>query len=173
MIYAFEGVRPEIADTAWIAPGAQVMGRVRLLQEASIWFNAVLRGDNEWIEIGPRSNVQEGAVMHTDPGAPLTIGADVTIGHGAILHGCSIGDGALIGMGAIVLNRAVIPAGALVGAGALVTEGKTFEEGALIVGSPARAKGVLEPQQRGALIESATNYVQKAARFRNGLQKLA
>ena len=140
-IYALDGVSPELPEDGdyWIAPGAMVIGKVRLRKGASIWFNAVLRGDNEWIEIGEDSNVQDGTVMHTDPGCPLIVGRGCTIGHKAILHGCVIGDGSLVGMGAAVLNKARIGAGCLIGANALVTEGKDFADGSLIVGAPAKA----------------------------------
>ncbi len=172
MLYTLGDATPEIDPTAWVAPGAHVMGRVRLKAEASVWFNAALRGDNEWIEIGARSNVQDGAVMHTDIGFPLTIGSDVTVGHGAILHGCVIEDGALIGMGAIILNGARIGAGCLVGAGALVTEGKAFEPGALVVGSPAKAARTLDPEQRAALLGSAAGYVANQKRFAADLKRI-
>ncbi|MGB0508277.1 MAG: gamma carbonic anhydrase family protein, partial [Pikeienuella sp.] len=140
-LFALDGVEPVTPedDDYWVAPGAQVMGNVVLRKGASVWFNAVLRGDNELIEVGVDSNVQDGAVLHTDPGCPLVIGENCTIGHQAILHGCTIGDGALIGMGATILNGAVIGPGCLVGANALVTEGKEFPAASLIVGSPAKA----------------------------------
>ncbi|MEO1293001.1 MAG: gamma carbonic anhydrase family protein, partial [Pseudomonadota bacterium] len=128
-VYSLDGVSPVIEEGVWIAPGARVMGNVTLRRGASVWFNAVLRGDNEPIEIGPGSNVQDNAVIHTDPGCPVRVGADCTIGHSAILHGCTIEDGALVGMGATVLNRSVIGARSLVGANALVTESKEFEAG--------------------------------------------
>src|SRR5512136_1911932 len=140
-IYELDGQAPEFPGEGeyWVAETAVLIGRVRLKEEASVWFGAVLRGDNEWIELGERSQIQDNATLHTDPGFPLTIGPDCVIGHNVILHGCSIGGRALIGMGAIVLNGARIGAGSLVGAGALVTEGKEFPERSLIVGSPARA----------------------------------
>lgn len=165
-VYALGGATPEIAADAWIAPGAHVIGRVKLGAGASVWFGAALRGDNEPIEIGPGSNIQENAVLHTDPGFPLQVGRHVTIGHGAIVHGCTVADGALIGMGAIVLNGAQIAEGCLVGAGALVTEGKRFEPGSLIVGSPARSIRNLDAASREAIIETARRYVANADRFR-------
>lgn len=168
-IYALDGVAPEIAPTAWVAPGTKLIGRIRLHEEASVWFNAVLRGDNELIEIGLRSNVQDGCVLHTDPGCPLTIGADCTIGHNAIMHGCTVGDGALIGMGATVLNRARIGKGCLVGANALVTEGKEFPDNTLIVGSPAKAVRELTPEALQGLKLSAAGYVARAKQFRSGM----
>jgi carbonic anhydrase/acetyltransferase-like protein (isoleucine patch superfamily) len=149
----------------WIAPGAHVIGRVHLGEDASVWFNAVIRGDNEPIRIEARTNIQDGAVLHTDEGAPLTIGADCTIGHGAILHGATIGAGCLVGMGAVVLNRAVIGEGCLVGARALVTEGKVFPDGSLILGSPAKAVRQLDAAERLALLAAATHYVENWRRF--------
>lgn len=164
-VYALGDAAPEIAPDAWVAPGARVVGRVSLAAGASVWFGAALRGDNEPIEIGPGANIQENAVLHTDPGFPLRVGRHATIGHGAIVHGCTVEDGALIGMGAIVLNGAWIAEGCLVGAGALVTEGKRFEPGSLIVGSPARAIRTLDAAARNALIETARRYVANADRF--------
>ncbi|KIT17790.1 gamma carbonic anhydrase family protein [Jannaschia aquimarina] len=171
MIYALDGLAPEIAPDAWVAPDANVIGAVTLEAEASIWFGSTLRGDNERITIGRGSNVQEACVMHTDMGFPLTVGADCTIGHKAILHGCTIEDGALIGMGATVLNGAVIGAGCLVGAGALVTEGKVFEPGQLIVGAPAKAVRKLDDDALAGLRASAAAYRANAARFRKGLSQ--
>jgi len=168
-LYAFEGQQPALAEDAWIAPSAELIGDVRLAEQASVWFGAVIRADNTTIAIGARSNVQEGAMLHSDPGAPLTVGADCTIGHHAILHGCTIEDGVLVGMGATILNRAVIGAGSLVGAGALVTEGKSFPPGSLIVGSPARAVRELSEAQVAGLRASAAGYVEKARRFAAGL----
>src|SRR5919106_657882 len=145
-LYSLDDVAPELAADGryWIAPDAHVIGRVRLGRDASVWFGSVLRGDNELIEVGERSNIQEGSMLHTDLGFPLTVGPNCTIGHHAILHGCTIGANALIGMGATVLNGARIGANSLVGASALVTEGKTFPDGSLIVGAPARAIRTLD-----------------------------
>ena len=173
-IYALDGVLPTLPGPGrfWIAPDAHVMGKVMLGADVGIWFGAVLRGDNEAIEIGPRSNVQEGAMLHTDMGCPMSIGADVTVGHHAILHGCTVGAGSLIGMGATVLNRARIGAGCLVGANALVTEGKVFEDGSLIMGSPAKAVRPLDPAAREALLASAANYVRNWQRFAAGLVRI-
>ncbi len=171
-IYALEERRPAIDPDAWVAPGADVIGDARLAAGASIWFGAVIRADNTPILVGERSNVQEGAMLHSDPGAPLTIGEDCTIGHHAILHGCTIGDRVLIGMGAIVLNRAAIGDDCLVGAGALVTEGKRFPPGSLIVGSPARAVREIDAATRAGLLLSARNYAERQRRFRAGLTRI-
>lgn len=158
-LYAFKGKRPTRHATAWVAPSADVIGDVVLGEDVSVWFRAVIRADNTPIPIGPRSNVQEGAMLHSDPGSPLTIGEDVTVGHHAILHGCTIGNRVLIGMGANVLNNAVIADDCLVGAGALVTEGKTFPPGSLIVGSPAKAVRQLDDRAIAMLKVSAAHYV--------------
>ena len=169
MIYSLGDRVPRIATSAWIAPDANVIGSCELDEEASIWFGATLRGDNEPIVVGRRSNVQEGCVLHTDPGFPLTIGADCTIGHGAILHGCTLGDGVLVGMGATVLNGAVIGAGSLIGAGALVTEGRTIPPGSLAVGAPAKVVRELDGPQRAALLTNAAGYVSRARWYRDAL----
>ncbi len=163
--YQIDGQAPSFGDGSWAAPSADLIGDVRLGARASIWFGAVIRADNTPIVIGDESNVQDGAVGHSDPGAPLTIGARVTVGHQAILHGCTVEDGALIGMGARVLNGAVIGKQCLVGAGALVTEGKIFEPRMLIVGSPARAVRALTEAEVAALAVSAAHYADKAARY--------
>jgi carbonic anhydrase/acetyltransferase-like protein (isoleucine patch superfamily) len=172
MIYALDGQRPEIHPDAWIAPGAQVIGRVRIGAGASVWFGAVLRGDNEWIAVGEETNVQENAVLHTDWGFPLTIGARCTIGHKAMLHGCVIADGSLIGMGATVLNGAKIGAGCLIGACALVTEGKEIADGSLVMGAPGRVVRSLDDAARARLLQSADGYAANARRFRAGLTAL-
>jgi carbonic anhydrase/acetyltransferase-like protein (isoleucine patch superfamily) len=171
-LYALDGIFPDLPDEGrfWIAPTAAVMGKVRLKQFASIWFNAVLRGDNDWITIGAGSNIQDNAVCHTDAGLPLTVGDDCTIGHSAILHGCTIGNGSLVGMGATVLNRAVIGKGCLIGANALVTESKQIPDGSLVVGAPAKVIRVLTDEERDGLLQSARHYVQNAKRFAKGLQ---
>ena len=170
--YEIGGKRPTLGPGAWIAPSADLIGDVQLGAEANVWFGAVLRGDNTPILIGARSNVQEGAMCHSDPGAPLTVGSDCTIGHHAILHGCTIGDLVLIGMGAIVLNRAVIGDGCIVGAGALVTEDKRFEPNSLIVGSPARAVRQLDENAQAMLRISARHYVDKARACATGLKRV-
>ncbi|RZM19946.1 MAG: gamma carbonic anhydrase family protein, partial [Sphingomonas sp.] len=138
-LYAIEGKRPMLADDVWVAPSADVIGDARLGEGASVWFGAVIRADNTPILVGARTNIQEGAMLHSDPGAPLTIGEGCTVGHHAILHGCTIGNNVLVGMGATILNNAVIGENCLIGANALVTEGKVFPAGSLIVGSPAKA----------------------------------
>ena len=172
-LYAIDGIAPQVADSAWVADSAQVIGRVELAEDASIWFGVVIRGDQpEPVRIGRRSNIQEACVLHSDVGQPLTVGEDVTVGHQAMLHGCTIGDGSLIGIGAVVLNGARIGRHCLVGAGALVTEGKEFPDGSLIVGSPAVVKRPLSPQQIAGLLASAAHYVENARRFRTGLQRL-
>ena len=171
-LYAIGGQAPKLGTDAWVAPSGDVIGDVRLGDEASVWFGAVIRGDNTPILIGARSNVQEGAALHSDPGAPLTIGEDVTVGHHAILHGCTVGARSLVGMGAIVLNRAVIGEDCIVGAGALVTEGKAFPAGSLIVGSPARAVRTLDDAAKAMLLASARVYVAKAREYATGLTKV-
>jgi carbonic anhydrase/acetyltransferase-like protein (isoleucine patch superfamily) len=170
-IYALDGVAPQFHDrsTNWIAPDATLIGRLAIGRDVGIWFGAVLRGDNEPIEIGEGSNVQEHTVMHTDVGFPLTIGKGCTIGHRAMLHGCTIGDNSLIGMGAIVLNGARVGENSLVGAGALVTEGKVFPPGSLIVGSPAKAIRELDGKAIELLRWSAAHYVANGRRFLKGL----
>jgi carbonic anhydrase/acetyltransferase-like protein (isoleucine patch superfamily) len=169
-LYQLDELRPTLGEGAWAAPSADLIGDVRLESRASVWFGAVIRADNTPILIGEESNVQDGAVGHSDPGAPLTIGRRVTVGHQAILHGCTVGDGALIGMGARVLNGALIGANCIVGAGALVTEGKTFEPGMLIVGSPARVVRQLTEQELRMLELSAAHYAEKAARYSASLE---
>src|ERR1700754_4073399 len=146
-LYVLDGATPDIAQDCWIAPDAVLVGKVRLLKGASIWFGAVLRGDNEWITVGQDSNVQDHSIIHADPGQPVEIGRGVTIGHRVIVHSAGVGDHSLIGMGAILLNRARIGSRSLVGAGALVTEDKAFEDGKLILGSPAKAMRDLIPEQ--------------------------
>ena len=170
--YAIDGQRPTLGRDAWLAPSADLIGDARLGDEASVWFGAVIRADNTPIRIGDRTNIQESAMLHSDPGAPLTIGEDVTVGHHAILHGCTVGARALIGMGAIVLNRAVIGEESIVGAGALVTEDKVFAARSLIVGSPARAIRQLDDRAVAMLKASAAHYAEKARRYRAGLERI-
>ena len=170
-LYALDGVAPTVPEDGdyWIAPGAHVIGNVIIRPGVSIWFNTVIRGDNEPIEIGEGSNIQECSVLHTDPGCPIVIGQGCTIGHQAILHGCTIEENSLIGMGATVLNKAHIGRNCLVGANALVTEGKTFEDGSLIVGEPAKTKRPLDEQAIATLRASALHYRQRMNRFKTGM----
>ena len=168
-IYALDGAVPEIADDCFIAPYAVLIGKVRLLAGASVWFGAVLRGDNEWITVGEDSNIQDHSVLHADPGEPVLIGRSVTVGHRVIVHSAEIGVGALIGMGAILLNRARIGARSLVGAGSLVTEGKSFEDGKMILGAPARVMRDLAPEEIAGLGRSAAIYVANGRRYATGL----
>lgn len=165
-IYRLGEHSPHIAVDAWVAPEATVIGRVALGAAASVWYGAVLRGDNDLITVGERSNVQDGSVLHTDLGIPLTLGDDVTIGHQVMLHGCTVGSGSLIGIQSVILNGARIGKNCLVGAKSLVTEGKAFPDGSLIMGSPAKVVRVLTPEQMQALMASAAHYVQQAARHR-------
>ncbi len=173
-IFELDGERPEFpADGLyWIAETAVVIGRVRLKSEASVWWGAVLRGDNEWIEIGERSQIQDNATIHTDPGFPLTIGRDCVIGHNVVLHGCTIGDHSLIGMGAILLNGARIGSHSIVGAGALVTEGKSFPDHSLIVGAPARATRTLDEKAAAQIAAGADVYVRRWKRYAKGLKRI-
>lgn len=171
-LYQLDGVAPSVAPSAWIADSAQVMGRVALEENSSVWFGAVIRGDTDTIRVGRGSNIQDGSVLHADEGRPLDIGENVTVGHKVMLHGCTVGDGSLIGIGAVVLNGAKIGKGCIVGAGALVTEGKEFADGSMIIGSPAKAVRMLTPEQQQGLRLSAEHYVLNAARFRAGLQQI-
>jgi carbonic anhydrase/acetyltransferase-like protein (isoleucine patch superfamily) len=171
-LYEIGGHAPHIADDAWVAPSADLIGDVHLAELASVWFGVVIRADNTPITIGARSNVQDGAMLHSDPGVPCILGDDVTVGHHAILHGCTIGDRTLIGMGATVLNRAVIGEDCLVGAGALVTEGKVFPSGYLIVGSPAKAIRPLDDMQKAMLKAGAAHYVARQRDYAAGLKRV-
>jgi len=173
-IYELDGNKPDLPQDGnyFIAETATVIGKVRLKPSATVWFGAVLRGDNEWIEIGEGSNVQDGSTCHTDPGFPLTIGNNCTIGHNVILHGCTIEDGALIGMGSIVMNGARIGRGSIVGAGAIVTEGKQFPENSLILGAPAKVARTLDPAQAAAMGAPAKFYAANGPRYVKGLKKI-
>ncbi len=171
-LYAIDDTQPQVPASSWVAPSADVIGDVRLGEEVGIWFGAVIRADNTPIALGDRTNIQEGAMLHSDPGVPLTIGGDCTVGHHAILHGCTIGNRVLVGMGATVLNHAVIADDCLIGAGALVTEGKTFPPGSLIVGVPARAVKELPPETIAALKQSAAGYAERQAHFAAGLRRI-
>ncbi len=167
MIHALDGVAPDLPapDRRFIAPDAAVIGRVRLADWVSVWFGAVLRGDNEEIVIGAGSNVQDLCVLHTDPGFPLRVGRDCTIGHRALLHGCTVGDGSLVGMGAMVMNGARIGRNCLIGAGALVTEGKEIPDRSLVLGSPGRVVRTLDDAAVAGLARSAASYREKIARY--------
>ncbi|MEO7336598.1 MAG: gamma carbonic anhydrase family protein [Caldimonas sp.] len=172
-IYRVHDEIPRIAPTAWVADSAQVMGNVILEEGANIWFGAVLRGDNEPLTIGRSSNVQDGSVIHSDMGFPMTLGAEVTIGHQVMLHGCTVGDGSLIGIQSVILNGARIGRNCLVGAGSLVTEGKEFPDGSMIVGRPAKVVRPLTPEQIAGLRQIAVHYVANAERFRAGLVRIS
>ncbi len=171
-IYQLDEHVPSVAESAWVAESAEVIGLVELAEDASVWFGAVLRGDNEPLRVGRGSNIQDAVVVHSDMGFPVNIGEGVTIGHQATLHGCTVGDGSLIGIQAVVLNGAKIGRNCLVGAGALVTEGKEFPDGSLIVGAPAKAIRTLTPEQVEGLKRNAAHYVENAARYRRGMKKL-
>jgi len=173
-IYELDGQQPDLPEDGryWIADTAVLIGRVRLKVDANVWFGSVLRGDNEWIEIGEGSNIQENCTLHTDMGFPLTVGANCTIGHNVILHGCTIGENSLIGMGATVLNGARIGRNCLVGANALVTEGKEFPDNSLIVGAPARVVRALDADAVNQLGGAARHYVANAQRFRKGAKRI-
>ncbi|MEJ8822770.1 gamma carbonic anhydrase family protein [Variovorax humicola] len=171
-LYRIGGHTPQVPASAFVAPEATLIGQVRLGERASVWFGAVARGDNEPIDIGDASNVQEGAVLHADPGFPLRIEANVTIGHQAMLHGCTIGEGSLIGIQAVVLNGAVIGKNCLVGAGAIVTERKVFPDRSLILGAPAKVARQLTDEDVARLMTSAANYAERAATYAAGLQRI-
>jgi carbonic anhydrase/acetyltransferase-like protein (isoleucine patch superfamily) len=173
-IYELDGQAPELpADgNYFIADTATVIGKIRLLRGASVWFGAVLRGDNEWIEIGEGSNVQDNCTCHTDMSFPLTIGKNCTVGHNVILHGCTLEDGALVGMGSIVMNGARIRRGSIVGAGSVITEGKEFPENSLIIGAPARVIRTLDPAQVEKMGGAARSYQRNGPRFKKGLKKI-
>jgi carbonic anhydrase/acetyltransferase-like protein (isoleucine patch superfamily) len=169
MIYALDGIAPQIDADTWVAPDANLIGKVVLEAGASVWFGSTLRGDNEEIRVGEGSNVQENCVLHTDMGSPLTIGKNCVVGHKVMLHGCTIGDGTLIGMGAIVLNGARIGKGCLIGAGALITENKEIPDGSLVMGSPGKVVRALDAQAQARIVKSAEGYQANMRRFRAGL----
>ena len=172
-LYELDGIAPEMPEGfAFVAENATVIGKVRLGEDVGIWFNAVLRGDNELIDIEARTNIQENAVLHTDMGYPLTIGGGCTIGHKAMLHGCTIGENSLIGMGATILNGAKIGKNCLIGAGALVTEGKEIPDNSLVVGAPAKVVRTLDENAENQLRLSAAHYVENARRFAKGLKRI-
>ncbi|WP_150302790.1 gamma carbonic anhydrase family protein [Pseudomonas saliphila] len=170
MKYSLGESRVEMADDAWIAETAVVVGKVRLEAGASVWFGAVLRGDNELILLGEHSNVQDGAVMHTDPGSPLTLGKGVTVGHNAMLHGCTVGDYSLIGINAVVLNGAKIGKHCIIGANALIPEGKEIPDGSLVMGSPGKVVRQLSEDQKRMVEAGAAHYVHNAQRYRRDLK---
>jgi carbonic anhydrase/acetyltransferase-like protein (isoleucine patch superfamily) len=173
-IYELDGEKPELPAEGryWIADSAALIGRVRLKVDASVWFGSVLRGDNEWIELGERSQIQDNATLHTDPGFPVVIGRDCVIGHNVILHGAKVGDNSLIGMGAILLNGAKVGMNSLVGAGALITEGKAFPDNSLIVGAPARVVRTLDEKAAATIRGAAGIYVRRWQQYAKGLKKI-
>lgn len=173
-LYSLDGISPDLPDDGdfWVAPDANLIGRIVLLTGSSVWFGSTLRGDNETIQLGAGSNIQENCVLHTDMGFPLIIGANCTVGHKAMLHGCTIGDGSLIGMGATVLNGARIGKGCLIGAGALITEGKDIPDGSLVMGAPGKVVRTLDEAAQAGLLKSAENYRANMRRFRNGLHAI-
>ena len=172
-VYQLDSLVPDVADSAWVADNAQVMGDVHMAADSSVWFSSVVRGDTATIRIGEGTNIQDGSVLHADVGTPLTIGKHVTVGHMVQLHGCTIGDESLIGIGAVVLNNAKIGKNCLVGAGSLVTEGKEFPDGSMIMGAPAKVVRQLTPEQIEGLRRSAQHYVANKNRFKAGLKKIA
>lgn len=172
-IYELDGIAPQLATGAWVAESAEVIGRVELHAQASVWPKVIVRGDNDLIQIGEGSNVQDTSILHTDPGYPLIIGKNVTVGHQVMLHGCQIGDGSLIGIGAVILNGAKIGKNCLVGAGSLVTEGKEFPDGSMILGTPAKVVKTLTPEQITGIADIAERYVQNAQRYQKTLKKIA
>tara|TARA_R110002020_G_scaffold26512_20_gene85899 strand:- start:5060 stop:5581 length:522 start_codon:yes stop_codon:yes gene_type:complete len=169
-VYSLEDIKPQLADDVWVADSATVVGNVIMESGSSVWFGAVIRGDNEPIKIGARSNIQDNAVLHSDPGSPLTIGADVTVGHQAMLHGCTIDDNSLIGIGATVLNGAKIGKNCLIGAHALITEGKVIPNNSVVMGSPGKIVKQVPQAQEAMLKASADYYVKNAQKFKNGLK---
>ncbi len=171
-LYELDGVAPQLGAGAWVADSAQVIGKVTLGENASIWFGAVLRGDNETLSIGRNSNVQDLSALHSDMGCPLTLGENVTVGHQVVLHGCTVGDNSLIGIGAVILNNARIGRNSIVGAGSVVTEGKEFPDNSLIVGAPARVVRTLDDAAALRLTKNAEHYVENASRFAKGLRKI-
>jgi carbonic anhydrase/acetyltransferase-like protein (isoleucine patch superfamily) len=173
-IYELDGQGPEFPGDGkyYVADTAVIIGKVRLKSAASVWFGAVLRGDNEWIELGEGSNIQDNSMCHTDPGFPMVIGKDCTVGHNVILHGCTLEEGALVGMGAIVMNGALIRRGCIVGAGSVVTEGKEFPEYSLIIGAPARVIRTLDPEQSQKMNRAAQSYQRNGPRYKAGLKKI-
>ncbi len=171
-IYRFGEHTPRVAPTAWVADSASVIGRVELADGVSVWYGAVLRGDNEWMRIGRNCNIQDGCVLHADDGIELVLGEDVSVGHQCMLHGCHVGDGSLIGIQSVLLNRARIGRQCLVGAGSLITEGKAFPDGSMIMGSPAKVVRPLRPEEIAGLVDIAANYAQLAQRHRTQIERV-
>ena len=169
-IYSLGGRKVVLHGESFVAHNATVVGSVVIHDQASLWFNVVARGDNDIITIGERTNIQDGAVLHADPGVPLTLGKNVSVGHKAMLHGCTIGDGALIGIDAVVMNHAVVGRGTLIGAGALITEGKQIPEGVLVMGSPGKIVRELTPEEKDGLLKVAESYVQRSKLFREQMK---
>ncbi len=172
MLYAFDGIEPDVDPTAWIAPSAVILGRCRMEARSSLWFGAVVRGDNELITIGEGSNVQENCVLHTDPGFPLTIGEEVTVGHLAMLHGCEIGEGSLVGIGATILNGARIGKRCLIGAHALIPEGKEIPDDSLVMGSPGKIVREVTAEQAERMRAGTKTYIERAETYRDRLRPL-
>lgn len=171
-VYALDDQTPKLANDVWVADNAAVVGNVRMEEGASVWFSAVIRGDNEPINIGKGTNIQDNAVLHSDPGSPLTIGANVTVGHQAMIHGCTIGDNSLVGIGATILNKAVIGKNCLIGAHALVTEGKVIPDNSVVMGSPGKVVKQVPEAQEAMLTASAQYYVKNAQRFKRDLKEV-
>ncbi len=173
-IYELDGQAPEFPGEGeyYIADSAVLIGRVRLKAQTSVWYGAVVRGDNEWIELGERSQIQDNCTLHTDPGYPMVIGQDCVIGHNVILHGCIIGDNSLVGMGAIMLNGSKVGRNCIVGAGAVITEGKTFPDNSLIVGAPGRIMRTLDEKAAEMILKGADTYVRRARRYAKGLKRI-
>jgi len=171
-IYALAAKQPALHATSWVAPGAIVIGDVRLAENASVWWNAVLRGDNDPIKVGANTNIQDGSVLHTDPGAPLTLERDVTVGHLVMLHGCTVGAGSLIGIKSVILNHAVIGKSCLIGANTLIAEGKVIPERSLVMGSPGKVVRELTDEEVARLAAAAARYVENARRYATQLQAL-
>lgn len=172
-IYELDGVAPRLDKGAWVADSAQVIGDVHLAENASVWFGAILRGDSDHLYVGKNSNVQDGSVLHADPGCPLSLGENVTVGHQVMLHGCTVGDGSLIGIQSVILNRAKIGKNSIVGAGSVVTEGKEFPDNALILGAPAKVVKILDEESAARFKASAEHYVANSQRFAKGLKRIA
>ncbi len=172
-VYALDTLAPELHDSAWVADSATVIGKVRMEERSSVWFGAVLRGDSELILIGRGSNVQDGAVLHTDPGFPLTLAEEVLVGHQAMLHGCTIGAGSLVGIQAVILNGAVIGRECLIGAGALIPEGKVIPDRSLVMGSPGKVVRSLSDEEAAAIRLGCQQYAERAERYRRGLRRIS